>query len=118
MDVRIGKSVRKLEGLAKRYSNGAAEGEFRDCEVVACNAQVVLFGMKLNFCPSYVDPWSRTSLEFVFRLIVEGLCILHLRLFSFDPGAGVDDSQISVAHSERDHVERVFVAELGGLLGG
>src|ERR1700749_3581820 len=118
MDVCVRKLVRNLEGLAKRESDGAAEGEFRDCKVVACNAQVVLFGMKLNLCPSHVDAWSCTGVEFVCRLIVESLRILHLRLFGFNPGAGFDDLQISVAHGERNYVERVLVAELGGLFGG
>src|ERR1700678_4302953 len=74
--------------------------------------------MKLDFCASHVDPWSCTGLELVCRLIVESLRILHLRLFGFNPGAGFDDLQISVAHGERDYVERVLVAELVGLLGG
>src|ERR1700678_2796624 len=74
--------------------------------------------MKLDFRSSHVDPWSCTGLEFVYRLIVESLCILHLRLFSFNPGAGFDDLQIRIAHGKRNYVERVFVAELGGLFGG
>src|SRR5580698_11476408 len=74
--------------------------------------------MKLDLCANHVDPRSCTSLELVCRLIVESLRILHLRLFGFNPGAGFDDLQISVAHGERNFVERVFVAELGGLLGG
>ena len=72
--------------------------------------------MKLDFCPSHVDAWSCTGLEFVGRLIVESLRILHLRLFGFNPRAGFDDLQISVAHGERNYVERVFIAELRGLL--
>src|SRR5580700_3871084 len=74
--------------------------------------------MKLDFCPSHIDPRSCTGLEFVFRLIVESLRILHLRLFGFNPGAGLDNLQISVTHGERNYVERVLVAELRGLLGG
>src|SRR6202161_282168 len=74
--------------------------------------------MKLDFRSSHVDPWSCTGMECVYRLIVESLGILHLRLFGFNPGAGFDDLQISVAHGERNYVERVFVAELGGLCRG
>src|ERR1700678_928211 len=74
--------------------------------------------MKLDFCPSHVDPWSCTGLELVCRLIVESLRILHLRLFGFNPRAGLDNLQISVAHGECNYVERVLVAELDGLLGG
>jgi hypothetical protein len=74
--------------------------------------------MKLDFRSGHVDPWSCTGMEFVYRLIVESLGILHLRLFGFNPGAGFDDLQISVAHGERSYVERVLVAELRGLFGG
>ena len=74
--------------------------------------------MKLDCCPCHIDPRTGTGLEFVHRLIVESLGILHLRLFGFNPGVGFDDFQISSAHGERDNIERVFVAELSSLFGG
>src|SRR5580700_3029757 len=74
--------------------------------------------MKLDCRPSHVDSWTGAGLEVVHRLIIESLRILDLRLLGFNPRMGFDNLQIGIAHGQRDYIERVFVAELGGLFGG
>ena len=63
VDIGIRKFVGQFKLLPERQADGATQREFRDGKVVACDAEVVLLGVQLNFRARGIDPWSSPRLE-------------------------------------------------------
>jgi hypothetical protein len=84
MDIGVRKLVGAFECLSKRQSDGAGQGELRDREVVARDAQVVLLGMELHLRARRVDTWAGARLRLLECLIMERQRIAYQRLLRLD----------------------------------
>src|SRR5271155_2228943 len=84
IDIGVRKLVGKLERLSHRQSDGAGQGELRNREVVACDAQVVFLGMELHLRARRINTWAGAGLKVLECLIVERYRIAHLRLLRLD----------------------------------
>jgi hypothetical protein len=71
--------------------------------------------MQLNFGACCFDSRSRTCLHLIDCPIVKSSRILYLGFLRLNSRVCLDDLQIGAADGERDHIQDVLIAQLGGL---
>jgi hypothetical protein len=72
--------------------------------------------MQLNSAARHINPGTCSGVQLLHCLVIQGLRVPYLRLCRCDPGVRRYDTEVPVPHDERDDVEGVVVAQLGGFL--